>query len=59
MKLAQLIADLGADIRDCADTELTGLVTDSRAAAPGLAFLAVRGALNSWNRLPSQSTSTD
>ena len=44
MRLGTLLADLTAEYRGCSpDTEVAGVVVDSRRAGPGLAFLAVPG----------------
>ncbi len=44
MRLGLLLADLPAEYRGCSpDTEVAGLVVDSRRAAPTLAFLAIAG----------------
>ncbi len=44
MRLGTLLADLSPDYHGCTPTtELTGIVVDSRRAAPGFAFVAIPG----------------
>ncbi|HEY0138819.1 MAG TPA: Mur ligase family protein, partial [Nannocystis sp.] len=56
MRLGTLLADLDPAYHGCSpDTEIAGIVVDSRRAAPGLAFLAVAGLTNDGHDFLAQA----
>jgi UDP-N-acetylmuramoyl-L-alanyl-D-glutamate--2,6-diaminopimelate ligase len=58
MRLGTLLADMTADYRGCSpDTDVAGLVVDSRRAGPGLAFLAVAGLTHDGHDFVAQAAS--